>query len=359
MRQTLNLYFVRLYLKSFFSTLVAVFALVYLIDMIEVSRRGQMTEFGFGAIALFSALRVPAFIEQAFPFIVLFSSIFTMLSLNRKLELVVARAAGVSIWQIVAPFVVGSVVIGLAAILLYNPLSAYAKARAADFEAETIGGGQMRRDDQVPWLRQNGNGVESIIGAQSVGSGGATLGNVTVFVFDGKGKVKERVDASRATLGDQEWLLREARVTRIGYTPVTLAEFRLPTSLKPEYVEQRLADPEAIPIWQLGSKIAIAASLGMNAQAFSMQYNTLIARPALFVAMTLLAATVATRFARTGQSGRTIVLGVLAGFVLYVVTFLAQALGSNSVVPPVIAAWFPVVAAGLFGVTILLHQEDG
>ena len=148
-------------------------------------------------------------------------------------------------------------------------------------------------------------------------------------------------------------------MTRIGYTPRDLVEYRLPTSLRPEYIEQRLADPETISIWELGSKIEIAASLGFNSMAFSMQYHTLIARPALFVAMTLLAATVATRFSRTGQSGRVFVGGVLAGFVLYVVTFLAKALGSNDVVPPLVAAWFPVLAAGLFGVTILLHQEDG
>ena len=65
------------------------------------------------------------------------------------------------------------------------------------------------------------------------------------------------------------------------------------------------------------------------------------------------------RYSRLGQSGPAIIGGVAAGFVLYVATFLAQALGSNSVVPPVAAAWFPVVAAGLFGITVLLHQGDG
>ena len=90
-----------------------------------------------------------------------------------------------------------------------------------------------------------------------------------------------------------------------------------------------------------------------------MRLYTLLAKPALFMAMTLVAATVAVRYSRLGQSGPAIIGGVAAGFVLYVATFLAQALGSNSVVPPVAAAWFPVVAAGLFGITVLLHQEDG
>lgn len=359
MNTTLNRYFLRRYLVSFFSTLVVVFALVYLIDMIEVSRRGRFDDIGFSTIALISALRVPSFIEQAFPFIALFSSIFTLLSLNKKMELVVARAAGVSVWQILLPFVVGSLLLGAAATVLYNPLAALAQAQSAHIETEIGGGSSRSSQETTPWLRQSGEGVDSIIGAKAISEGGLALGGVTAFILGNDGTVRERIDAPSARLADQAWEIASPTVTRIGYTPERLASYRLPTTLRPEYVEQRLADPQAIPIWDLYSKIEVARSLGYNAEAFAMHFNTLIAKPALFVAMTLLAATVAVQFARTGQSGRTIVGGITAGFVLYVVTFLAQALGSNSVVPPVVAAWFPVVAAGLFGVTILLHQEDG
>ncbi|RFC66204.1 LPS export ABC transporter permease LptG [Fulvimarina endophytica] len=358
-RMTFNRYFLRLYLFNFFATLIAIFALIYLIDLVELSRRSVTDDQPFAVVALFSAMRVPAFVEQAFPFVVLFSSIFTLLSLNRRLELVVARAAGVSIWQILLPFIAGSIFLGLFATFVYNPLSASAKAYAARIEAGTDGVDLSSQAFQTPWLRQNENGVSSIIGAKQVAENGRVLSNATAFVIGRDGTVETRIDAPRAELVEQEWILYRPRVTRIGYTPRDLVEYRLPTSLRPEYIENRLADPETISIWELGSKIDVAASLGFNSMAFSMQYHTLIARPALFVAMTLLAATVATRFSRTGQSGRVFVSGVVAGFVLYVVTFLAQALGSNDVVPPIVAAWFPVLAAGLFGVTILLHQEDG
>lgn len=359
MRTTLNGYFFRRYIVSFFSSILVVFALIYLIDMIEVSRRGRFAEVGFGTIALVSALRVPSFVEQAFPFIVLFSSIFTLLSLNKRLELVVARAAGVSAWQILTPFLVGSVLLGIAATLAYNPLAALAQAQSALIETSLASGETTPADNAPPWLRQTGEGVDSIIGAKSVANGGLRLGGVTAFILGPDGAVRERIDAPNAVLENKAWELSSPVLSRVGYAPKTLESYRLPTTLRPEYVEQKLADPQAIPIWDLYAKIEVAKSLGYNSEAFSMHFNTLIAKPALFVAMTLLAATVAMQFARTGQSTRTIVGGIAAGFVLYVVTFLAQALGSNAVVPPVIAAWFPVVAAGLFSVTILLHQEDG
>ena len=356
---TLNRYFLRSYLVSFLSAFVAIFALVYLVDIVEVARRGRFDDLGFGAMVLFSALRVPSFIGQALPFIILFSSIYTLLQLNRRLELVVARAAGLSLWQILLPFVFGSLLLGLAATFLYNPVSAWTLRIAETIQGADSTGGLSAGGTAVPWLRQNAEGVSSIINAKQVAENGMRLGDVSAYIFDDNDQVAERVDSPQARLTDGAWILEKARVTRVGYPPRDEPHFRLPTSLRPEYVEQRLANPEAISIWELTSKIKVAASLGYNVMAFRMQWNTLVAQPALFIAMTLLAATVATQFSRSGQSGKTIAAGVLAGFVLYVITFLAKALGSNAVVPPVVAAWFPVLAAGLFGVTILLHQEDG
>ena len=355
---TLNRYFLRLYLSSFFSTLLAVSALVYLVDMIELSRRGRTAVLGFTGAASFSALRVPVFMEQAFPFIILFASIFTLLNLNRRLELVVARSAGVSIWQILLPFAVGSIGLGLAATFVYNPLAAWTKSQASSIEASVFGGSSSATGEEV-WLRQNAEGVLSIIGGAAVTKGGTELKKVSAFLFGSDGSISQRIDADKATLESGQWVLDKPRVTRIGYPPSYPQQFRLPTSLKPEYIEQRVSDPEATSVWALPAEIKVAGSLGLNAKAFDMQYQTLLARPALFLAMTLVAATVGTRFSRTAQAGPVIAAGVLAGFVLYVITFLAKALGSNDIIPPVVAAWFPVLAAGSLGVTMLLHQEDG
>ena len=49
----------------------------------------------------------------------------------------------------------------------------------------------------------------------------------------------------------------------------------------------------------------------------------------------------------------------LAGFLLYVVSVLVKAFGNAGIVPPVVAAWMPVVVAMFFGVTFLLYKEDG
>jgi lipopolysaccharide export system permease protein len=51
--------------------------------------------------------------------------------------------------------------------------------------------------------------------------------------------------------------------------------------------------------------------------------------------------------------------GIAVGFMLYVIASISRDMGSGGVVPPPLAAWLPAIVATLFGVTVLLHLEDG
>jgi lipopolysaccharide export system permease protein len=51
--------------------------------------------------------------------------------------------------------------------------------------------------------------------------------------------------------------------------------------------------------------------------------------------------------------------GILAGFLLYVLSKIADDMTTAGLMPPVAAAWVGVLAAAVVGVTALLYQEDG
>jgi lipopolysaccharide export system permease protein len=158
---------------------------------------------------------------------------------------------------------------------------------------------------------------------------------------------------------DGHWELTDVTRFSRGEEPRKLESVNIPTQLRPEYVEEKLASPDTIPFTQLRHKIEVARSFGYSANAFDMQYQSLLALPALLMAMTLIAATVSLKFVRFGQSGAMILGGVVAGFMLYVVSVLVKAFGNAGFVPPFVAAWVPVIIATFFGVSFLLHKEDG
>ena len=76
-------------------------------------------------------------------------------------------------------------------------------------------------------------------------------------------------------------------------------------------------------------------------------------------AMVIIAATVSLRVFRSGNIGRMIISGIVAGFVFYVVLKIMGDLGAAGVIRPSLSVWGPVVVALLLGTNVLLFQEDG
>ncbi|TJX73119.1 MAG: LptF/LptG family permease, partial [Mesorhizobium sp.] len=242
---------------------------------------------------------------------------------------------------------------------IITPLAAHAFSLSEQIETQLRSGkSNSVSADAAPWIRQKTSSGDTIIGARAILDQGLEMADAVFFILDQQGNIVERKDAARAYLRDGYWELQDVKTFRNG-TIQPVANDRVPTNLKPEFVQERLARPETIPFYDLPGKIEVARSFGLKANAFAMQFDSLVALPFLLVAMTLIAATVSMRFARMGQSATMILGGVVAGFLLYVVSVLVKAFGVAGFVPTAIAAWVPVVVAMFFGVTFLLYKEDG
>jgi lipopolysaccharide export system permease protein len=310
-------------------------------------------------VAQLSLFRTPAVAEQVFPFAVLFGSMVTLLQLSRKLELVIARSAGVSAWQFLQPGILVAALLGIGSILLYNPLSAHLKQQATEQEARLFARSTKATAEKELWIRQKSLDGQAIIRADGAVSRTTTISRVTVFTFDESGSFNERIEAPEAVLRDGYWELKDARVLSATEEPQTFETYLLASNLEASQVRQTFTPPESVPFWAMDETIAQTERSGLDATRYRLQYNILLARPLLFVVMVIVAASVSLRFFRFGGVARMVLSGVTAGFMLYVATEVMRDLGSAGLVGPTVAAWFPAVVGSLLGTLALLYQEDG
>ncbi|MFZ2100771.1 MAG: LPS export ABC transporter permease LptG [Oricola sp.] len=362
MGRTLQAYFFVHSLRMIFFFALGIAAIAYLVDFTELSNRtGDLPMYSVSIALSLSAMRVPYILQVALPFIVMFATMTTLMLLNRKYELVVARSAGVSAWQFLAPVLAAAFAVGVLAIAVMNPLASYGFSRAEAIEGEwrSRPSKSLFAQDR-PWLRQaQQDGGSMLIGAARAAGESTTLYDAIFLDIHPDGAVRRRMDAATARLADGEWVLSDVTISRASEAAAKQTEMTIPTALNPAVIKEALIPPEMIAFFALGRQIDTVRAFGISANPFRMQYHSLMAMPLMLVAMTLIAATVSLRFVRFGQSGGMILAGIGAGFMLYVVTAIAKSFGSAGVIPPILAAWLPVAVATLFGVAYLLHREDG
>ncbi len=359
---TLSRYFGMRFLTSVVGSFVGVVALAAMIDYVELMRRGaDWPNATPWILAKISMYRVPQLTERIMPFSVLVGAMSCYLSLSRRLELVVARAAGVSAWQFVAPAMVGAFIFGVVATTVYNPVSAVLHERSKRLEADMLGENMSALQENVSgfWVRQKSSDGAAIINANSSREQGAVLGGVTIYTFDTDGHFQARIEAKSATLQQGFWQLDDARVYSTGKAPDIEDSYRVATNLTLEQVRESFATPETVPFWQLPTYIDMADRAGLGAAGYRLQYQLLLARPFLLAAMVMLAASVSLRFFRFGGVQKMVLSGITAGFLLFVLSKITEDMSKSELMSPIAAAWIPTIVGGLTGFVALLYQEDG
>ncbi|WP_353212537.1 LPS export ABC transporter permease LptG [Rhodovarius sp.] len=370
--QTLTLYVGRRFLLSSITMLTTLTLLVSLFDFIELLRRAATRpDASFALVASIAGLRMPFLSIQIMPFAILLGGILAFWRLTRSSELIVARATGVSAWGFLLGPIVVALTFGGLAMTAISPVSSAMLSRAERLEATFLraGGGVTALAGGRLWLRQADRELEP--GGVAIISGRPTvllssrrnldfsIEDVTIWRLSANDRALQRIAVPRAQLLPGRWVLENAVLFGADRLPMPPTTLILATDLTPDRIEDSFASPDTLSFWALPGFIAILEQAGFSAIRHRLQFQSLLALPALSVAMALLAAGFSMRPSRQGGVARMLGAGVAAGFALFVLDKVTAEFGESGALPVWLAAWAPCIAGLLLALGLLLHQEDG
>lgn len=374
MRMTLWLYIARRFLWTVLAAFATVLMLVVIVDMVELIRSNKDGRAGFLDLLGMAFLHAPSITIAAAPFTVLLAAMVSFAVLARRSELVVTRAAGVSVWRLIMPALVVAALLGVFSFAVYNPIASAFAARFETLEQRYFDRSSSRLvvASGGLWLRQGGPKGQTVIRAKRASRSIQRLWDVSVFQFSGEDRLYRRIDARTALLEDRSWrlggvlrwdLIEAARgetgAAMIETRAVAMEEARIDTDLTVEHIHDSFAAPETISFWKLPGFIQALDDSGFVSNRHRMHWYGLISAPVVFIAMVLIGAAFSMRHARFGGLGIMALGCVISGFGFFFLSDIASALGSSGAVPVTLAAWVPPVSAMLFALGLLLHLEDG
>ncbi len=366
-RRRLSLGMARYLARHFMAWFFLVFAVLFVIILVGnaadlMDRFGNRAEIGAALVVEMSLLKVPKIVIDILGFAVLAAAIGTFWRLTRTQELAVARAAGISVWQILMPAILCSIAIGIFTFAVISPLSATFYKRYAYLENE-----YLRSNSSIIsvgpsglWLRQLEPDGVYVLHAGTASGQSAFLRQVQVLRFGPDGDhFLGRLDAESAQLMSGFWILREVTETRPGRPPERVPMVELPTEMTMASLTESFAPWETISFWEMPSYARSLADAGFPNERIHMQFYRLLALPLLFAGLVVLAAAFTLRPPRRGGTALILAAATVTGFLLYLFSSFLFALGLGGKLPMPLATWTPATLCLLLGMAVLLYREDG
>ena len=363
MFSTLNRYIAKRVVKGLLLAFLVVTSVIMLVDFVEGTRNiGSEEDIGSGTVFLLTLLKAPQLIEQTIPFVVLFGVMGTLYSLNRRSELIVLRASGLSAWRFLAPAICVTATIGLIWAMAFNPLASYAM-NTHDKLVERITGSAVSVSENSIWLREGNDIAQTVIYAERADILERKLFNTTFYIFgiaqDGTAVFERRLDAKEAKHVQGYWQLSDVIENAEGEITQLQNAVSLPTNISAEDIRDT-ADIKSIPpFWEIPKTIRKTERAGFSAVSLRMQLNKLLALPIMLIAMTVIAAGVSMHLTREGGTLRLLIIGGVLGFGVYFADNVVSAFGEASALPIILAAWTIPLFVLFSGLSYLARIEDG
>jgi lipopolysaccharide export system permease protein len=337
------------------ATVFIFYGLIALVESLDTWRFNYVAgQRGTHMAILMVAMSAVRWTIKTLPVTVLMGAILGLVDLKLRHEMTVIKSSGISIWRLLrAPVLVlvtASLVIALGAETLSTQINRELAPTPPGQAAQLTPAGEI-------WLEQRGQGAHYVLMARSMSRGGATLGDVTLF--DLEASQVPRLEAPEATLDGGYWVFPTATARTPDGPARYLVNIKVPTTSTAAEISLKLASTEDMTFFELAQLLQRGVSDPAIQAATAMRLIKLLALPLVLTGSLLIAFAFTAGYSRRTQFGPAVLYGITLGFLVFVITEMADRAGSTGVLNPIFAAVGPAVVAIIIGVTVLLRQEDG
>ncbi len=348
--------FVALYILGITAGVVFVFfCIIALGESLDSYRLTELARTRGSEIAFLSVIANSAHWSiNALPVTAMLGGIVALVNLQRHSALVVMKASGLSIWQILRGPAVVIAVAGIA-ISLFADTEVTKLSRFIQ-PAPQVAGTSIGESNAI-WIEQSVDGDRFIITATNAVTGGTGLENVTVFL--GQDFDLRRIIAKKAEMQNGRWVFSDAIIISANGVGQHLDTYYLETDATIADLKLRLTSSSDLTFFELAEALRTGLTDENLLAAAATRFSRLLALPLLLVGTLLIAFAFTAGYRKSGSFSGTILYGIILGFVMFVVNEMSERSGSAGVLTPDVAAWGPAIVTVVIGLTVLLYREDG
>ena len=339
-------YIARVILNGTLMTLMVFGALFAFIDFVRNLDAIGTHNYGAPQAFIYVMLNMPQRLYQIFPSSMLVGGLLSLGSLASNSELVVMRAAGISIARIIRATLQAGFILVIIAVLIGEFVAPVAVSSAKSMRAQ--------------WLEQRvalgyGHGIWSKDGNSFVHVGtvlpDTQLRDVSVYDLNEQRELVRTTHAKQVQYRNGQWYMTgvvHSDVSAQGIVTSRSQHETRPAMVRPELFDVLVLEPEDMSASELLEYSSYLTENDLESDKFRLAFWVKVFTPLTCMGMLLLTIPlVLSSSARSGGTGQRIMIGVLIGVGFIVFNRFVNQLG-------IIYGLYPVLSAGLPSIAVIL-----
>lgn len=335
-------------------TLLALGVLMALFSFIAfIGELDSVGQAGYGLLQAmqFVLMMTPRMAYQLLPLAALLGSLVGLGMLASHNELLVMRAAGISLQRIVFATMKAGMLLMLFAVFLSEVVVSQSDQAAREMRARAFSTQVAHRTSEGFWTRNENN----YINVHTVLSDGLLAG-IYIYEFDGQQRLRRITQARQARFENHHWLLRDIIRTEFQEDRVLsrrLNEISWNTLLDPQLLDVVAVKPASMSATGLYRYIKYLQGNGLDAARYEMELWVKIILPLATAVMVFLAVPFVFGSLRSVGVGQRIMSGALLGITFYLLNQVFNYVALVYQLDPVFSAISPTLLFFILGVWLL------
>ncbi len=348
-------YILKQFLLTTIFSLIAFASIFIIIDMMENLEDFLDNDVEFSLIVNYYIVFLPEIIKLMTPVAVLFSSMFTIGKMNLYFELPAIVSSGVSLYQIIFPILISTIVLSFSLLYFNGWIVPIANQNKLAIERKYLHTGFQNEETTNLFFQIEKSTIMSISQIEK-----NTAHKVSIQIFDEKTpKLLERFDANEMKWNEErrKWTLYKINYRdfqnendKISY--LEKMEFEK-IKFSPDDLIKKQRKPEEMNFYELKKYISTQEKFGNNVSKIEVDYYGKIAFPFACIIVVLFGVTFSSVRKKGGLG---IEFGIATGvcFLYMVLLKISQVFGYNGDINPILTAWSANIFFLLFALIILL-----
>ena len=344
-------YLLKNFLKTFFLCVLITYSFGMILNLFEEVEFFKNNDVSFLTPLILTSIFVPSIVLKFLPFVIFVSSMWFMIKIRNNKDLLTLKVYGYSNIKIFFILAFTSFILGWLVLVFANPITSsmvkyYEKTKS-----------QYARDidhlvtfnNNGLWIKENLKNGDRVITASKTEK--FKLVDVTIFHFDNKYNLYEKIFAKEVEIATNDWNLKNVTIFKLNngiFKKSKTNTLNIESIYNYEKITSLFNNSDTMSFIELVIDYRKLLNNGYNERFLNQSLHTMLTLPFFLFLMTAIASILTMNTLKKSDNLKLIVIGLVISVLVYYFKDLSIALGQTDRIPLALSIWAPIIALSLF-----------